>query len=52
MAPPGPSLESPLVKLLAKWLKVTAIRERPVQRYSDLFDLGAEGQDFGVEVDF
>jgi len=39
-------------KLLAKWLKVSTIRERPVQRYSDIFRLGPEGQRFVVEVDF
>jgi len=33
-------------------LKVSAIRERPVQRYSKAFGLGAEGQDFIVEIDF
>ena len=38
-------------QLLAKWLKVSAIRERPVQRYSEVFGLGAEGQDFIVAVD-
>jgi len=30
---------------------VSAIHERPVQRYSEVFGLGAEGQDFVVEVD-
>ena len=29
-----------------------AIQERPVQRYSEVFGLGAEGQGFVVEVDF
>ena len=29
-----------------------AIRVRPVQRYSEVFGLGAEGQSFVVEVDF
>jgi len=28
------------------------IREQPVQRYSDIFGLRAEGQGFVVEVDF
>jgi len=27
------------------------VRERPVQRYSEVFGLGAEGQGFVVEVD-
>ena len=31
-------------QLLAKWPKVSAIRERPVQRYSEVFGLGEEGQ--------
>jgi len=39
-------------QLLAKWLKVSAIRERPVQRYSEVFGLGAEGQGFAFEVDY
>jgi len=30
---------------------VSAVRERPVQRYSDVFGCGAEGQGFVVEVD-
>jgi len=30
---------------------VSAIHERPVQCYSEVFGLGAEGQDFVVEVD-
>ena len=29
-----------------------AVRERPVQRYSEVFGLGAAGQVFVVEVDF
>jgi len=29
-----------------------AMRERPVQHYSKVFGLGAEGQGFVVEVDF
>ena len=29
-----------------------AVRERPVQRYSEVFGLGAEGQGFVVKVDF
>jgi len=28
------------------------IRDRPVQRYSEVFGIGAEGQGFVVEVDF
>jgi len=39
-------------QLLAKWLEVSAISERPVQRYSEVFGLEAEGQDFVDEVDF
>ena len=31
---------------------MSAVRERPVQRYSEVFELGAEGQGFVVEVDF
>ena len=31
---------------------MSAIRERPVQRYSEVFGLGAEGQGFVVEADF
>ena len=31
---------------------MSAVRERPVQRYSEVFGLGAEGHDFVVEVDF
>ena len=31
---------------------MSAIRERPVQSYSDVFGLGTEGQGFVVEVDF
>ena len=38
--------------LLAKRLKVSAIRERPFQRYFEVFGLGAEWQGFVVEVDF
>ena len=30
---------------------MSAIRERPVQRYSEVFGLGAEGQGFVVVVD-
>ena len=37
--------------LLAKWLKVMAVRERPVQRYSKVFGFGAEGQGFPVAFD-
>jgi len=33
---------------LAKWLKVSAIRERPVQLYFDVFGLGTEGQGFVI----
>ena len=39
-------------QFFAKWLEVSAIRERPVQRFSEVFTLGAEGQGFVVEVDF
>jgi len=31
---------------------VSAVRERPVQRYSEVFRLGAEGQVFVVVFDF
>jgi len=31
---------------------MSAVRERPVQRYSEIFGLGAEGEGFVVEVDF
>ena len=31
---------------------MSAVRERPVQRYSEVFGLEAEGQGFVVEVDF
>ena len=31
---------------------MSVIRERPVQRFSEVFWLGAEGQGFVVEVDF
>jgi len=31
---------------------VSAVRERLVQRYSEVLGLGAEGQGFVVEVDF
>ena len=31
---------------------MSAIRERPVQRYSEVFGFGAEGQGFVVEADF
>ena len=31
---------------------MSAVRERPVQRYSEVYGLGAEGQVFVVEVDF
>ena len=31
---------------------MSAIRERPVQRYSEVFGLGAEGQGFVVVSDF
>jgi len=37
---------------VTKWLEVSAIHERPVQRYSAVFGLGEEGQDFVVENDF
>jgi len=39
-------------QLLAKWPKVSAILERPVQHYSEVFGLGAEGQGFVVVFDF
>jgi len=31
---------------------VSAVRERPAQRNSEVFGIGAEGQGFTVEVDF
>jgi len=31
---------------------VSVVRDRPVQRYSGVFGLGAEGRGFVVEVDF
>jgi len=31
---------------------VSAVRERPVQRDSEVFGFGAEGQGFVVKVDF
>ena len=33
-------------QLFAKWRRVSVIRERPVQRYSEVFGFGAEGQGF------
>ena len=39
-------------QLLAKWLDVCAIRRRPVQRYSEVFGLVAEGQGLVVVFDF
>ena len=39
-------------QLLAKWLKMSTIRERPVQRYSEIFELGAERHGFVVVFDF
>jgi len=39
-------------QLLAKWLKMSAIREQPVQCYSEVFGLGEEGQGFVGEVDY
>jgi len=39
-------------QIFAKWLEGSAIRERPVQRYSEVFRLGAKEQAFVVEVDF
>ena len=39
-------------QLVAKWLKVSVIRERPVQCNSEVLGLGAEGQGFFVAVDF
>ena len=38
-------------QLFAKWLEVSAIRERPVQCSPEVFELGAEGQGFVVVVD-
>jgi len=38
-------------QLFAKWLKVLAICELPVQRCSEIFGFGAEGQGFVVVVD-
>jgi len=32
--------------------QVWTVREQPVQRYYEIFRLGAEGQGFAVEVDF
>ena len=29
---------------------MSAIRERPVQRYSEVFGFGAEGQDFVADI--
>jgi len=31
---------------------MSVVHERPVQHYSEVFRLGAEGQGFVVEVDF
>jgi len=31
---------------------MSATREQPVQHYSEVFELGAEGQGFVIEVDF
>jgi len=39
-------------QFFAKWIKVSAIRDLPIQRYSEVFGLGAEGQYFVVVVDF
>ena len=39
-------------QVFANWLKLSAIRERPVHRYCEVFGLEAEGQGFVVEVDF
>jgi len=38
-------------QLLVKWLKVSAVRERPFQRYSEVFGLRTEGQGFVVVND-
>jgi len=38
-------------QLFAKWLEMSAIGERPVQRYSEVFGFGAEGQGFVIVVD-
>jgi len=35
-----------------KWLEVLAVRECPVQRYSETFGFGTEWQGFIVVVDF
>jgi len=35
-----------------KWLKVLALRERPVQHYSEVFGLKTKGQGFIVVVEF
>ena len=40
------------VNFFAKWLRVSAIRERPVKRYSEVFGFGAESQGFVVVFDF
>jgi len=39
-------------QLFAKWLKVSVIREWPIQYYFEVFGLGAEGQGFVVAFDF
>jgi len=39
-------------QLFAKWLEVSAIRERPIHRYSEVDGLGEKGQGLVVMVDF
>jgi len=57
VAVPAPEPASPRkdcdawCQLFAKWLEVSTIRERPVQRYSEVFGFGAEGQGFVVEME-
>jgi len=38
-------------QLLAKWLKMSAVHGRPVQRYSEVFTLRAEGEGLVIEVE-
>jgi len=38
--------------LFAKWYKVSAIHERALQRYSEVFGLRAKGQGFIIEADY
>jgi len=49
---PQPEPASRLSSATCDVSKVSAVRERPVQCYSEVFGLGAEGQGFVVEVDF